>query len=171
MALDLLSPSRWGLSDAYRAANQVLTTPSLVKSLMRALFSDDEELRRRAADTARRVTEKQRDLLEPYADEVIGLLGASADDNWRTRGHLGLIVGRIAHTRAQRLRAATMLRAPLKDASNVVRCSGIEGFGELARSEPTLRDQAAEIMLAAQRTGTLAMRCRAKNSRLLVSKD
>ena len=138
---------------------------------MRAIFSSDEELRRRASDTARRVTESNRELLTPYADEIIGFLGASGADNWRTRAHLGLVAARVAHTHAQRLRAAPILRALVSDPSNVVRCSGVEGVAELAIAEPSLRGEAEEIMHRAAISGTQAMRCRAKNSGLLARED
>jgi hypothetical protein len=41
---------------------------------VRELFGEDVEVRKRAADVARRITEQDGSLLEPYADELAGLL-------------------------------------------------------------------------------------------------
>lgn len=155
----------WGLRRAQEAAARVLANPKLVQMLLRDLFSDDSVLRWRAADTARRVTEKQPALLEPHADDLIGLFSESGEDNWRTRAHLGLVVvARIAHSRSLRIRAAGLLRPLYYDPSNVVRCTAIEGLGLLAQREPELRPQVEPLLEEALATGTLAMQNRAEHA-------
>ena len=78
-----------------------------VRALVRELFGEDVEVRKRAADVARRITEVDGRLLEPYADELAGLLETLPLEESRTRWHLGLVVvPRVACTRLQRLRAA-----------------------------------------------------------------
>jgi hypothetical protein len=142
----------------------VLANPKLVQILLRDLFSDDAALRWRAADTARRVTDKQPALLEPYADDLIGLFSESGEDNWRTRAHLGLVVARVAHSRLQRVRAAGLLLPLYYDPSNIVRCTAIEGLGLLARRELILRPQVEPLLEESLATGTLAMRNRAQRA-------
>jgi hypothetical protein len=159
-ALKFDSPG-WGLPDAQCAAAEVLAHPELLKVLLRALFSNDPALRHRAADTARRVTEKQPELLTPHAERLLGLFSESAEDNWRTRAHLGLVVARVAASRAHRLRAAGLLRPLYYDPSNVVRCTAIEGLGLLAHREPSMRREVEALLEEVLRTGTLAMRNRA----------
>jgi hypothetical protein len=94
---------RWGLPMAREIAAEILADRSAVRSLVRELFGDDVEIRKRAADVARRITEKDGRLLEAYADELAGLLETLPTEESRTRWHLGLVVPRVAHTRAQRL--------------------------------------------------------------------
>lgn len=142
---------------------QVLAHPELLKPLLRALFSVDPRLRHRASDTVRRITEKQPELLTPYTERLLGLFSESAGDNWRTRAHLGLVVARIAQSRAHRLRAAGLLIPLYYDPSNVVRCTAIEGLGLLADREPSLRPQVEPLIEEALATGTLAMQCRARH--------
>jgi HEAT repeat protein len=154
----------WGLRRAQEAAARVLANPKLVQILLRDLFSDDAALRWRAADTARRVTDKQPALLEPYADDLIGLFSESGEDNWRTRAHLGLVVARVAHSRLQRVRAAGLLLPLYYDPSNIVRCTAIEGLGLLARRELILRPQVEPLLEESLATGTLAMRNRAQRA-------
>jgi hypothetical protein len=163
-----LTKGAWGLPRAKEAAARVLTQKTLTKPLVQALLSDDAVLRHRASDTARRVTEKAPALLESYAEALIGLFSESAphhaEDNWRTRAHLGLVCARIAHTRPQRLRVAGLLMPLYRDPSNMVRCTSIEGLGILARQEPSLRSQCEAIAEEALATGTLAMKDRARHA-------
>jgi hypothetical protein len=49
-----------------------------------------------------------------------------------------------------------------EDPSNVVRCSAVEGLGLLALQEPSLRDEAEEMVERFLREGTAAMKSRAR---------
>jgi hypothetical protein len=129
---------------------------------VRELFGEDVEVRKRAADVARRITDRDGRLLEPYADELAGLLETLAPGENRTRWHLGLVVPRVAHTRMQRLRAARTMSLLAEDESNGVRCSAMEGLGLLATQEASLRDETEEMIEKYLREGTLAMKCRAR---------
>ena len=165
--LNLDTPA-WGLADAKRAAAQILSDPRLLKPLLCALFSGNPVLRHHASDTARRIAEKQPALLAPHADRILGLFSETApkdaNDYWRTRAHLGLVVARIAQSRSQRLRAAGLLMTLYYDPSNVVRCTAVEGLGLVARREPGLRPQVQPLLEEALATGTLAMQCRARDA-------
>jgi hypothetical protein len=155
---------RWGLLMAREIAAEILADRSQVRSLVRELFGDDIEVRKRAADVARRITEKDRRLLEAYADELAGLLETLPVEESRTRWHLGLVVPRVAHTRLQRLRAARTMSLLAQDESNVVRCSAVEGLGLMAVREPSLRDEAEEMIESFLREGTVAMKSRARHA-------
>jgi HEAT repeat protein len=163
-----LNPSVWGLADARHAAAQILGNDELLKPLLRAIFGRDPVLRHHAADIARRITEKQPDLLAPYTERLLGLFSEispkEAGDNWRTRAHLGLVIARVAQSRSHRLRAAGLLIPLYYDPSNVVRCTAVEGLGLLARREPGLRPQVQPMIEEALATGTIAMQCRARDA-------
>src|SRR3984957_1971579 len=153
---------RWGLSRAREIAGEIAEDKATVRALVRELFGEDVEVRKRAADVARRITERDGRPLEPYANELAGLLETIPMDESRTRWHLGLVVPRVAHTRAQRLRAAQAMSLLAGDESNVVRCSAVEGLGLLALQEASLRDEAEEMIEGFLREGTLAMKNRAR---------
>ena len=157
-----LRVARWGLPLAQMIAGDVGESKGAVRALVRELFGDDVEVRKRAADVARRVTERDGRVLEPYADELAGLLETLPVEESRTRWHLGLVVSRVAHTRMQRLRAARTMSLLAEDESNVVRCSAVEGLGLLALQEASLRDEAEEMVERFLREGTQAMKCRAR---------
>jgi hypothetical protein len=152
----------WGLGRARAIAEKIGGDKAGVRALVRELFGDDVEVRKRAADVARRITERDGRLLEPYADELAGLLEALPVEESRTRWHLGLVVPRVARTRVQRLRTARTMWLLTEDESNVVRCSAVEGMGLLALEEASLRDEAEEMVARYLREGTVAMKNRAR---------
>jgi hypothetical protein len=141
-----------------------------VKALVEAMFGDDAEMRKRASDVARRITERDAASLQRYADELAGLLAEVPLEESRTRWHLGLVVARTAHTREQRLRAARLMELLMEDESNVARCSAVEGIGLLAIGEASLRGVAEEMIERALREGTKAMKCRAREAKRRLEK-
>lgn len=158
-----LRGARWGLPLARSIAEEIGGDKDGVRALVRELFGEDIEVRKRAADVARRITERDGTLLEPYADELAGLLETLAPQESRTRWHLGLVVPRVTRTRAQRLRAARTMWLLTEDESNVVRCSAVEGMGLLALQEASLRGEAEEMVERYLRDGTTkAMKSRAR---------
>ncbi len=157
-----LRGARWGLPLARGIAEEVGESKAAVRALVRELFGEEVEVRKRAADVARRITERDGRVLEPYADELAGLLETLPMEESRTRWHLGLVVPRVAHTRMQRLRVARTMSLLAEDESNVVRCSAVEGMGLLALQESSLRDEAEEMIERFLREGTLAMKNRAR---------
>ena len=141
-----LRGAKWGLARARSLAEEIAGDKVAVRTLVRELFGEDVEVRKRAADVARRITELDGSLLERYADELAGLLETSPVEESRTRWHLGLVVPRVAHTRMQRLRAARTMSLLAEAESNGVRCSAVEGLGLLALQEASLRDEAEEMV-------------------------
>lgn len=161
----VLSGGRWGLARAREVARAIEADRPTVKALVQSLFGDDVEIRKRAADVARRIAERDATPLERYADELAGLLAEVSVEESRTRWHLGLVVAKVAHTREQRLRAARLMELLMEDQSNVARCSAVEGIGLLSIKETSLREIAEEMIERALREGTLAMKCRAREAK------
>ena len=151
-------------------ARLVEASPREVRALVTILFGEDVELRKRAADVARRITEREPAVLAPFADELAGLLAELPVGENRTRWHLGLVVPRVAVTREQRVRAARLMMLLEGDESNVVRCSAVEGMGTLALADASLRDEAEEMVERFLRGETLAMRSRARQVRALLQR-
>jgi hypothetical protein len=166
-----LSGGKWGLTQARDVARTVETNRPAVKALIESLFGDDAEIRKRAADVARRIVERNATPLERYADELAGLLAEVSLEESRTRWHLGLVVAKTAHTREQRLRAARLMELLMEDESNVARCSAVEGIALLACQEASLRDVAEEMIERALREGTVAMKCRARHAKRRLEKN
>lgn len=165
-----LDGGRWGLSRARHVARDVEGDRRAVKALIVAMFGDDAETRKRAADVARRIAERDVAPLKRHADELAGLLAEVPVEESRTRWHLGMVVAKVANTREQRLRAAHLMELLMEDESNVARCSAVEGIGLLAIEEASLREVAEEMIERALREGTLAMKCRAREAKRRLEK-
>lgn len=129
---DELRAGRWGLDRARATAREVEGSRAAVRALVAAIFDEQPELRKRAADVARRVTERSPEPLRAHEDELIGLLGEIDPAESRTRWHLGMVVARVTHTSEQRMRVGRLMELLFADGSNVVRCSAIEGMAVLA---------------------------------------
>ena len=160
----------WGVDRARELARKIEGVPAEVKRLVKVLFGENVERRKRAADVARRITEVDPLPLAAYADELAGLLAELPLEESRTRWHLGLVVPRVARTREQRVRAARLMMLLEGDESNVVRCSAVEGMGTLALAEASLRPDAEAMVARFLRGETMAMRSRARHVRLMLAK-
>ena len=66
-------------------------------------------------------------------------------------------------SRAETERASANLRRYLEDRSSIVKTSALQGLLDLAGQNPALRDTAREALEQAVRTGTPAMKARARN--------
>ena len=163
--VDLRVSLPWRLPHARAAADTLLSlrdTRAAVRQLLRAVAGADAELRVRAADVLRRITEKDPAPLLPYASALAAALAEVPLAEKRARWHLGLVVARVARTPAQVSTAAALLWQMSEDPSNVVRCSALEGLGILALRDRTLRESVEELLHQALAHGTAAMRCRAR---------
>jgi hypothetical protein len=164
---DLMKPACWGLAVARAQAQRLLAQPDrrrIARQLVAALSNSDPEQRVRAADVARRITEKEAEFFAPHAAEIASTLAEMPINESRTRWHLGLVAARSARTPQQIRLAAEVLWQLSEDKSNVVRCSAVEGLGLLARRDPSLRNTVEPFLHQALVTGTCAMQVRARNA-------
>jgi hypothetical protein len=166
-ALDLLRIQHWRLDEARTAARRLLARRDrrqVARELVTCLLTEDRELRVRAADVARRITERDSESLAPHAAELASILAEIPIPESRTRWHLGLVVARTARTPQQIRLAAEVLWQLAEDKSNVVRCSAVEGLGLLAQRDRSLRNGVEPFLHQALLTGTPAMRVRAHDA-------
>jgi len=138
----------------------VLREPQRFPELIGYLWSDDPVLRMRAADAAEKISSQEPALLHPFKDELLGLLLEA--EQKELRWHLAQMVPRFLLTRSERHRAAEALRRHLDDTSSIVKTFALQGLAELAKADPSLASETREILEAAQRAGTPAMRARAR---------
>jgi hypothetical protein len=164
---DLMKPACWGLDEAHAQAQRLLAQQDrrrLARELIAALMTSNPDQRVRAADVARRITERDIDLLAPHAAEMASILADTPISESRARWHLGLVAARSARTPQQIRLAAAILWQLAENKSNVIRCSAVEGLGLLARRDPSLRSTVEPFLHQALLTGTPAMRVRARNA-------
>lgn len=164
---DLRKPTCWSLAAARAQAQRLLARPDrrrAARELVTVLSTNNAEQRVRAADVARRITDKDPDFLAAHASEIAAIFAEAPIAESRARWHLGLVVARTARTPSQIRLAAGLLWQLSQDKSNVVRCSAVEGLGLLARRDPSLRSSVEPYLEQAFAAGTPAMRVRARNA-------
>jgi hypothetical protein len=160
---NLLREMCWGLRQSRLLAREIAVDKSSVRALVHELFGDEVRLRMRAANVARRITDEDATPLQRYADELAGLLESLPVEESQTRWHMALVVSRVAHTQAQRLRAARIMSMLVEDESNALRCAAMEGMATLALNEPSLREEAEAMVEQYLWNGTPAMKARARH--------
>ena len=161
---DLLSLLKGGnrrtIGRADEVAARVAGNPKLFGTLIAGLWSADAGLRMRAADAAEKVTRKNRRVLQPYKQELLGLLAEA--EQQELRWHLAVMIPRLVLNAKERQRAAALLNGYLKDRSSIVRTFALQGLADLAEGDPSMRAKVMEISQEAGRSGTPAMRARSR---------
>lgn len=114
----------------------------------------------RAADAAEKITVTQPELLKSHKQELLGLLDEA--EQIELRWHLALMVPRLELSEPERARTAAALQRYLEDRSSIVKTFALQGLADLARQDARLRETAKRILEESLRTGTAAMKARAR---------
>jgi hypothetical protein len=160
IAAMLKGGDRRSIGKSNHVAKLVLSQPSRFAELVGLLRDEDPLVRMRAADAAEKVTVKRPELLRPHKRELLGLLAEA--EQIELRWHLAAMVTRLELSAAERLRAAAALQRYLEDRSSIVKTFAMHGLVDLARHDPALRETAKQTLEEALRTGTPAMKARAR---------
>lgn len=128
--------------------------------LIQCLWDEDPIVRMRAADAAEKVTVTRPELLRPHKQELLGLLAEA--EQIELRWHLALMVPRLELSARERERAAATLQRYLEDRSSIVKTCAMQGLADLARQDASLQDTVKRILEESLRTGTAAMKARAR---------
>jgi hypothetical protein len=152
---------RRSIGKSNQIAKFVLSEPKRFSELVGCLWNEDPLVRVRAADAAEKVSLKRPELLKPHKRELLGLLAEA--EQIELRWHLAAMVPRLELSVAERQRAAAALLHYLEDRSSIVKTFAMQGLVDLARHDPALRETAKQTLEEALRTGTPAMKARARN--------
>jgi len=147
-----------GRSD--EVAAMVSTNLRLFPRLIEGLWSEDPLVRMRAADAAEKVTRKNPEMLRPYEKELLGLMAETAEPE--LRWHLAVMVPRLKLSDMERQVATSLLKGYLQDRSSLVRTFALQGLADLAQGDGSIRSEVIEILRAATRQGTPAMKARSR---------
>lgn len=160
IAVLLRGNDRRSIGRSNQVVQLVLREPRRFAELIKCLWNDDPLVAMRAADAAEKVTAVKPGLLQPYKAELLGLLAEA--EQIELCWHLALMIPRLLLTRAERQRAAAALQRYLEDRSSIVRTFALQGLADLARSDVGLQSQVKELLEKSARTGTAAMKARAR---------
>jgi hypothetical protein len=147
-----------GRSD--QAVAIVSKDPRLFPKLIAGLWCEDPLVRMRAADATEKVTRTNREFLQPYKRELLGLMRESKQQE--LRWHLAVMVPRLLLNARERQHATSLLNSYLEDRSSIVRTSALQGLYDLAQNDPSIRPTVVETLRKASRIGTPAMKARSR---------
>src|ERR1700684_98674 len=151
---------RRSIGRADRIAATVLKDPSLFPELMAGLWSENPLVRMRAADGAEKVTRDNPALLQPFKNELLGLMAEATQQE--LRWHLATMIPRVALNIVERKLAASLLNGYLEDRSSIVKTFALQGLADLARSDASMLPTVTEMLREATRSGTPAMQARSR---------
>ena len=151
---------RRSLGQANRIAALAAKRPAIFRQLIEALWHADPVVRMRAADAAEKASLRNPRLLHPFKAELLGLLAEETQPE--VRWHLPLMVPRLKLASEERHRVADDLRRYLQDRGSIVRTHALQGLSDLAEQDESLRGEVVDLLRQATRTGSPAMRARAR---------
>ena len=114
----------------------------------------------RAADAAEKVTGKPRELLQPYQDELLGLMAETQEQELRWQ--LAVLVPRLELNARERQVAISSLHRYLEDRSSIVKTFALQGLVDLVKDEPGIRSRVIDILCQVTRHSTPAMKARSR---------
>ena len=151
---------RRSIGRAGQVAKTVAKDPKLFPELVAGLWSEDPLVCMRAADATEKITRMHPEYLQPYKAELLGLLTAATQQE--LRWHLAAMVPRLPLDAKEKRTVASTLKIYLVDRSSIVKTFALQGLAVLAEADPALQSTVTEILREATRTGTPAMKARAR---------
>jgi hypothetical protein len=114
----------------------------------------------RAADAAEKISATHPALLRHHKKELLGL--SSETTQIELRWHLAAMIPRLPLTANEKQQATKILRRYLEDRSSIVKTFALQALADLAQNDADLRQEVIELLEKAIRSGTPAMRARAR---------
>jgi len=145
---------------AGQVAAMVAKDAKLFPELIAGLWSGDPLVRMRAADAAEKVTRSNREFLQPYKKELLGLMAETQQQE--LRWHLAAMIPRLPLNAKERQLAVSLMNGYLEDRSSIVKTSALQGMADLAEGDASLRSRVIETLREAARSGTPAMKARSR---------
>ena len=147
-----------GRSDS--VVREVLDNASLFGALFEGLSHDDPLVCMRAADALEKITVQRAEWLKPYKKRLLAI--AAMTDRQELRWHIAQMLPRLALTRTETNEAVELLRRYLDDSSSIVRTFSLQALADLSDHDENLREDVIGLLRRALRTGTPAMKSRAR---------
>jgi hypothetical protein len=156
----LTGGDRRSIGRSNEIVSMVLRRPKQLPELVGCLWSADAIVRMRAADAIEKISLQKAALLERYKADLLELMEEAQQQE--LRWHLALLIPRLSLTKVEQRRAVSALRGYLNDRSSIVKTCALQGLADLSRVIPALRQPIKELLEESSRTGTAAVRARAR---------
>jgi hypothetical protein len=156
----LAGGDRRSIGRSNSVVNEVLDNASLFEALFAGLSHDDPLIRMRAADAIEKISVRRPEWLKPYKKKLLAI--AAITDQQEVRWHIAQMLPRLALTRTEKYEAIEVLRRYLGDSSSIVRTFSLQALTDLSDHDANLRQEVMSLLRSALRTGTPAMKSRAR---------
>ena len=114
-----------------------------------------------AADCLEKVAAANPKLIQPYKDAILRVL--SRIGQWPVRSRVCLMLPRLKLSSTERREAFETVRTYLDDESSIVRTFAMQAMFDLSEKDELLRDAAMAVIERAVKSGSPAMRARARH--------
>jgi hypothetical protein len=147
-----------GKSDAI--VRKVLREPARFGEIVHGLRHDSAVVRMRCADAAEKVSRARPDLLQPHKRDLLALAAVSVEQElcW----HLAQMLPRLALEKEERRRVQAIMFGYLEHESRIVRTFAMQALADLSGNDRGLRRRLLPLFEELARTGTAAVRARAR---------
>ena len=108
-----------------------------------------------------KISANRPELLQRHKTELLGLLAETTQIE--LRWHLAQMTPRLQLTSPERHHAVVALERYLRDRSSIVRTFALQALFDLSQNDAALRGDVKQLLEAALRSGTPAMKTRARN--------
>lgn len=158
---DMLAPGRrLEVGRAWEVVELVAERPGRLEELVECLWDDDPGVASRAADALERSTRDRPARAQRWKDALLGLMAETTEK--KVRWNLALVVPRLKLTVTECRRVAAALQSWLDDPSSIVKTTVLHGMADLTRQDPAFLPEVFDLLRMAGRSGTPAMRARAR---------
>jgi len=157
----LAGGDRRSIGKSEAVVERLESQPELLRSLVKLLWDSDPKVSMRAADALEKYSRNQRQRLQPYKDQLMGLMSECTQQE--VRWHLAAIVPNLRLTDGECRRVAAILESYLQDRSSIVRTFAMQGLFDLSLQEPLLLPLVTDLIRTLARTGTPAQRVRGRH--------
>jgi hypothetical protein len=137
-----------------------LRDPQRFTEIIDGLSDEHPLIRMRCADAAEKVSLAHPEWLRPYKRRLLDLAERSVEQE--VRWHLAQMLPRLKLDRQERRQTEVILRGYLNDKSRIVKTFAMQALIDLTISDPSLRRRVLSLIEDLGRTGSPAMRARAR---------
>ena len=139
---------------------EVLNDPKLFDTVFKGLLLDDPVVRMRAADAIEKITVEHSEYLQPY--KTILIQHVAKYEQQEVRWHLAQLFPRLDLTTEECKDVVAILKDYLSDESKIVKTFSMQALADLAAENPDLYNEVIALLEDCTRTGSPAMKSRAR---------
>jgi HEAT repeat protein len=139
---------------------EVINNPDIFTDLIRGMLHEDPVVRMRAADAVEKVTRRHPEYLLRFKTMILGQVAGLKQQE--VRWHVAQIIPRLNLDQGEKRAAVEILFEYLEDQSRIVQTNALQSLVDLTQDDDALRPRAMNAVRKASRTGSPAVKNRAK---------